>query len=69
MSTPAASAVVLVIGPAVAPELRNRLAVAGLGLVERSPDNVPDGIFGYAAALLDGRSDESTALAVCRRLA
>src|SRR3954454_23796726 len=69
MSTPGPSAVVLVIGPAAAPDLRDALATAGIDVIERAPDAVPDGLSGYATAILDARPDPETALAVCRRLA
>src|SRR6478672_5482693 len=68
MATPTANAVILLVGSAEAPDVREWLASAGFDLIERSPDDVPDGLAGYAAAVLDGRSDDTAAFNVCRRL-
>jgi len=68
MPTPAANAVVLLVGPAEAPDLRDWLGSCGLDVIERRPDDLPDGLRGFAAAVLDGRSDETTTYNVTRRL-
>src|SRR5688572_20620506 len=68
MTTPTANAVVLLVGTADAPDLREWLASADFDLIERRPDDVPEGLRGYAAAVLDGRSDETTVYNACRRL-
>jgi sigma-B regulation protein RsbU (phosphoserine phosphatase) len=68
MATPAANAVVLLIGAADAPDLRDWLASAGFDVIVRKPDDAPDGFRDYAAALLDGRADDTAAFNVCRRL-
>src|SRR3954451_8613402 len=69
MATPAANAVVLLIGSADAPDLRDWLTSASYDVIARKPGDVPDGFRGYAAALLDGRTDDTTAFNVCRRIA
>src|SRR5436309_3469595 len=55
MATPAANAVVLLVGSAGPSELREWLGTAGGDLIERTPEHVPGGLAGYAAAVPDGR--------------
>lgn len=64
------STVVLVVGdPAGTAEMGDRLASGGIDAVERTADNLPEGLSGYAAAIVDGAKDIRTALSLLRRLA
>jgi serine phosphatase RsbU (regulator of sigma subunit) len=67
---PTTDGAVLVIGPInSAQTLRDLLAPRGLEVVARPPGDVPDGLTGYTAVVLDGRDDAAPILAACRRLA
>jgi phosphoserine phosphatase RsbU/P len=69
MPAPAPSPVVLVVAAEPAADLRGWLGTGGFDAVERTPDHVPEGLAGYAAAVLDARGDPAAVTAVCRRLA
>ena len=51
MPTPAPTPVVLVIGSAAAPDLHDWLGTGGFDAIDRTPETVPEGLAGYAAAV------------------